>query len=208
MRSVKGQVLIAVVFLFSIAIFMSVVMFMLLVGGDGGKTVFTKDVDAEINRKLAEVKKRSVVTVTMDDYLWRATSVSRGKYDDKVARKVLSYYASDGGNNIYIDGNSIPKSEVREDLASYFKYKMDNHFVVGANPVSYQFQVDGGASQDIMVKTSGYTPSSAGSQHVYTVAVTNRASDPADSITASLWTSGSGNIYGVTPGGTTGPGSP
>jgi len=193
----KGQSIIAVVVIFSMIIFFSLIFFMLFIaGGDQGKSMFLQEAEPEINYKIGEVKKRSVVTVTMDDVLYRVDDVERGKYDEKVARKILSYYASTPGDEIHVEDNDVAIPEVKSDLESYFRYKMEKHWRFGSEPVDYRLLVQGGQNENIVVQTQGYQPSASDSGQGYTVATVDDMA-PDNSIRAFLWTSGSNSIWGV-----------
>lgn len=211
MKRNSGQVIIAVVILFALTIFMSLIYFMLFVaGGDRGNSQFLQDAEPQVQYKIGEVKKRSVITTTMDDFLFRVDDnqeydgIPKGKYDDKTARKILSYYVSTPppsedqftDDKIYINGEDYPTSEVKSDLQSYFRYKMEKHWAWGAEPVSYRLEIQGGKQENIVVQTDGYEPQASHSGHGYTVATVNTMA-PSDSVRLFLWTSGSNSVWGV-----------
>jgi len=134
----KGQGSVATIFLFFLAIMFT--FFMVILTSQMG--VFSQEVDVEVDRKMADVFRQALISTSMNDHLWRADSIDRGKYDNKLAKEVVSYYYSTPGDTLYFDQNSVPKSEVYQDLQDYFTYKMQSNLVHSASASSYLFRIE------------------------------------------------------------------
>jgi hypothetical protein len=191
MKSRKGANEIAWIFLFSLIILVSIIHFVLMISM--GNTFDTR-VDRAINYEIAEVKKRSVVTVTMNDYVWRMGrryEIDPKKYGQLTALEVASMYFVEG-NTVYIGENSYSDEDVKEDLEQYFKYKMDKYWQRGGLDVKYRMTLvhDG---QRIEVASDSYNINEVEAVVTYPVALTD-----GDTAYVILRTKTSGSVYGVT----------
>lgn len=198
MKCRKAQGIVITIFLFMAAIMMSLLVFM--VTGVEGRNVVETNVDQEVSYGLAELRKRSVVTTTMNDYMWRADGVGE-TYGDYTAYEVISLYFSSEGDNIYIsdgDGSGtveLTDQRVREDIETYLKYKMDQYWRDGPNRIGYYLEIQGPPEKDIspiVVKApEDYQPGRF-SRVTYPLSITEGY---VAEIT--LWTQTSKNIYDV-----------
>lgn len=192
MKSRKGEEdLVFVSIVFSLAITLAFVMFLLTAGHENK---VEKKIDREISYQIGDIRKRSTITTTMDDHMWRAPGVEY-EYDQK-AYKMISYYFSTSEDHIYLDGEKIDREKVGKDLKIYLKYKMDKYWNSGANNVDYYLNISRENSGDyptnITVKRSGYYPEAKWSAVTYPIALAD-----GESATAVLWTKTSRGIYGV-----------
>jgi len=119
----KGQGMIAEVLIFSMAIFMAFAIFIFLSSDDAQ---FEQDVTLEIESSMESINDRSVLTTTLNDNVWRAPGVDED-YNDFTAIKLTSHYLSTD-ENLEIHGDSYDRSQVKEDLESYYDYKMEQSF--------------------------------------------------------------------------------
>lgn len=192
MKSRKGaEDLIYVVVLFALSVTLTFVMYSIT---SGHTDVVEQRVDQQITYQIGDIRKRSTITTTMNDYMWRAPDV-QNDYDERKAYKVISYYFSTPGDQVYVDGESIPRNQVKNDLKSYLRYKMDKYWNSGANNVDYYLNItrqdSGSKPQNITVQRSGYYPQAAWSGVSYPIALSN------GSATVVLWTKTSRGIYGL-----------
>jgi len=192
MKSRKGmEDLIFVTILFSLAITLTFVMYSIT---SGHNNIVEKQVDREISYQIGDIRKRSTITTTMDDYIWRAPGVEND-YDERKAYKIISYYFSTPGEEIYVDGESIPLDEVKQDLKKYLKYKMDKYWNSDSNNVDYYLNItrdnSGDKPRGITVQRDEYYPDAAWSGISYPIALSN------GSATVVLWTKTSRGIYGL-----------
>lgn len=118
-------------------------------------------------------------------------------YNQSLARKITSYYfgTPSDEDSIYMNGTAIPKSEVREDLKKYYRYKLEKHFNRSATIVKYYFEITGGSNPDIVVKTPGYQPKVTQAVQAYPIALPGGGA-----VQARLWTSKSESKYEIDPG--------
>ncbi len=211
MKYSEGQFIVGEIFMFSASIMLTVVVFLLLVAA--GNTV-DRTVGSQVDYSIGEINKRSVITVTMRDYMWRSErrqpfgstdggaappdyhDISRDEYGDMSASKVMSYYYSAQGNSVYINGERKSKSEVREDIENYIKYKMDLHWRRGIRPTEYYLNLSAtqvsGAPDPIVVRSGGYEPSGRWSRLSYPIALTG-----GQEATITLWTTTSQDVQTV-----------
>lgn len=192
MKFRKGaEDLIFVAVLFGLAITLTFVMYIIT---SGNNNVAEQRVDRQVSYQIGDVRKRSTITTTMNDYMWRSPTVEND-YDDRKAYKIISYYFSTPGDQIHVDGESIRREEVRTDLKSYLKYKMDKYWNSGANRVDYYLNItredSGTKPENITVQRQDYRPEAAWSGVSYPIALSN------GSATVVLWTKTSRGIYGL-----------
>lgn len=167
------------------------IMFIMIAGGG----TFTQKVDPEVNHELGNVKAESTVTVTTNDYLWRTGEVDPGKYNFKVANKLLSIYFSTSEDTVYLGEEEIPKSELGSDLETYMQYKMDKYWERGPKSVNYWFEIrygSGSSAQSLSVNSDGYEPGADSSRRSFPIALTN-----GETAHAFLWTKSGEGIYSV-----------
>lgn len=192
MRNRKGQGIIIEVLAFAMSIMLTIVVFMVLWGTG---SITEHRASTEIEYKLGELRKRSVVSVTMNDHLWRAEGIDKGKYSNWQAYEVISYYFSTPGDKIYVYDEEIPKEEVKKDLKNYTKYKMDKYWQDGPNNINYYLNISNGAEEgprNLTVKS--YTDVSAGNEGRVTYPI---SLDNGKTAEVTLWTTTSTNIYSV-----------
>lgn len=192
MKFRKGtEDLVVVVVLFSLAITLTFVMYLLT---SGHNNIVEKEVDTQVSYQIGDVRKRSTITTTMNDYMWRAPDVEND-YDERKAYKIISYYFSTSGDQVHVDGEAISRDEVESDLKSYLKYKMDKYWNSDSNQVDYYMNITqenhGQKPENITVQRSGYYPEAGWSGVSYPVALAD------GSATVILWTKTSRGIYGL-----------
>lgn len=129
-RSDKAQGIIGEIILFSVAIFLSFALFFILSGSGTGQQ--SQSVDVTVQSSMESIRQRSALTSMLNGRVWRAPSVNR-RYDDLTALKLTSYYFSSQGD-IHIDGQTFDRNSVRDDLESYYSFKMDQNFINVPSP--------------------------------------------------------------------------
>lgn len=198
MKSRKAQGLIISALLFMTAVMMS--MFVYLIMTVPGDNVVETNVDEEVGYELAELRKRSVVTTTMNDYMWRSEEVGE-TYGNYTAYEIISLYFSTEGDKIYIsDGEGsgtteLSSQEVKQDIESYLEYKMDQYWREGPNVIGYYLEIQAPPEKDIepvVVRAPEDYQPGAFSRVTYPLSVTEGY---VAEIT--LWTQTSQNIYDV-----------
>lgn len=198
MKSRKAQGLLVSTILFMSAVMISIFVYLIMtVPGDN---VVETQVDEDVGYQLAELRKRSVVTTTMNDYMWRSGEVGE-TYGNYTAYEVISLYFSSEEDEMYISDASgsgtveVSREEVREDIETYLEYKMDQYWRKGPNTIGYYLEIQGPADKDIeplVVRApEDYQPGSF-SRVTYPLSI---AEGEVAEIT--LWTQTSQNIYDV-----------
>lgn len=192
MRNRKGQGVIIEILAFAMSIMLTVVIFVVMIST--GNTM-EHNVNKDIGYELSELRKRSVISITMNDHLWRSNQINKGKYANWQAYQVLSYYFSTPGDKISVYDDEIDKEEVKKDLKHYIRYKMDKYWKEGPNDVDYYFNISNSMNKgprNITVKS--YTDVSGGNEGriTYPISLTN-----GKSAEVTLWTTGSAGIYSV-----------
>lgn len=190
-NSRKGQGIIIEILAFSMSVMLALVVFIVMISTGN---VQEHQVSQSIDYKLGELRKRSVISITMNDKMWRADSISKGEYGNLPAYKVMSYYFSTPGDTVYIYDSSKPKSEVKNDIDNYLKYQMDKYWQTGPNDVDYMLDVTnpGSSSRPSNITVKTYSPTGRASKIVYPLGLTNGT---AAEIT--LWTTTSQGIFSV-----------
>lgn len=120
----KGQGMIGEIIIFSMAIFMALVMFILLSSGDAE---FEQNVNLEIESGMESITDRSVLTVILNDHVWRAPTVDE-RYNDLTALELTSHYFSTD-EDVKLHGESFSRDAVETDLQEYYSYKMRRNFL-------------------------------------------------------------------------------
>lgn len=168
---------------------MNIVLMLLLIAGGG---TFTKEVDPAIQYELGTVRAESTVTSTTNDYLWRSEEVEPGKYEFKQANELLSIYFSTPGDTVYFGEREIPKSELKSDLETYMKYKMDKYWIEGPGITPYWFEIAHDSGDELSVNTNSYEPTSSDQRISVPLALTQ-----GENAVAALWFSyEEGSSYG------------
>lgn len=192
MQSKKGQGIIIEILAFAMSIMLALIVFVVLVS-TGSITEYS--VSESIDYKLGELRKRSTVSITMNDKMWRAEDISRGKYSGWPAYKVLSHYFSTPGDTVYIYDSEIPRSEVKEDLKSYLNYTMKEYWKEGPNDVDYRLNVTQTtvvSERPSEISVGSYQPSARFSKVNYPLSLTGGMEAE-----IALFTTSSQNIYSV-----------
>ncbi|MFB6207885.1 MAG: hypothetical protein ABEJ69_00900 [Candidatus Nanohaloarchaea archaeon] len=192
-RSSKGQGLIGQVLVFGVVIFFSIIVFVIMASTGN---ITEQSVQTSISHNLGEVRKRSVLTSTLADYMWRADTSWTSRYGNRSAYRIISYHYSTGSGAIYVgDDNKIPNSTVHSDIKKYLEYKMQQYWWNGPNKVPYAIVLEkknGASPGTIIVKSPNYKPSGEFSRITVPIAL-------ADGKKAlfTMWTKTSSNIYSV-----------
>lgn len=154
----KGMGTIGQVFLFSL-IMITFISGIVLASAASDQNVFDRQVNKQVNYQLVEVKQNSIMTVMMEDYLWRHPDISYDKYGNMKFKKLVSLYYSTDGSIVYIGrdeyqaDNAGPEDSVRQDIYDYVKFKMDKYWVETSSPTNYSvlFRSGGSARNDLRV---------------------------------------------------------
>lgn len=192
MQNRKGQGIIIEILAFAMSVMLALIVFVVLVS-TGNITDY--NASQSINYQLGEIRKRSTVSITMNDKMWRAEDVPRDKYSGWPAYKVLSYYFSTPGDTIYIYDEGIPRSEVKEDLKSYLNHTMKKYWKEGPSDVDYRLnvtQTSPVSDRPTEISVGTYRPSARFAKITYPLSLTGgREAEIA------LFTKTSQNIYSV-----------
>lgn len=188
----KGQGVIIEVLAFAMSIMLALIVFVVLVSTG---SITEHNASGEIQYELAELRKRSTISITMNDQLWRSEDVSKGKYSNWPAYKVMSHYFSTPGDYIYVYDKKIPRSEVRNDLESYLTHKMDKYWKVGPSDIDYRVnitQTSPVSKRPEVISVGTYRPSASFSKITYPLSLTG-----GNESEIALWTETSRNVYSV-----------
>jgi hypothetical protein len=174
------------------SIMLALIVFVVLVS-TGSITEY--NVSESIEYELGELRKRSTVSITMNDKMWRADDIPRDKYAGWPAYKVLSHYFSTPGDTVYIYDDPIPRSEVREDLKSYLNHSMKKYWKEGPSDIDYRLNVTQRtitSERPMEISVGTYSPSARFAKITYPLSLTGgREAEIA------LFTKTSQNIYSV-----------
>lgn len=124
-RSIKGQGLIGEIIIFGVVIFFSFAIFFLL--SSEGDTQYEESTDVKVEENMESIRQRSALTSMLNGYVWRAPDVDN-RYDDLKAIDLTSYYLSVDGD-IFLKGESYSRDQVKNDLESYYEYRMRQNFL-------------------------------------------------------------------------------
>lgn len=191
MKSSKGQGIIIEVLAFSMSVMLAMIVFIVLIYTGG---VQEHSVSESVEYELGEIRKRSTISLTMNDKIWRAPEVDKGKYEGWPAYKVMSYYLSTPGDQFYVKEDSIDTDTVEEDLEDYLEYKMEKYWTDGPSNVDYYLNVsyEEANQRPTNLTVSNYVPSGRYSRVSYPLSLYN-----GQSAEITLWTNTSQNIYAV-----------
>ncbi len=109
-----------------------------------------------VDIQLDQIRKRSVITSTMNDVMWRS-GIEREKYGDRRAYKIISYFFSNDGP-LYIGGNELSREEVRNDLKEYLRYKMNTYWKGAVVNLDYYLEISASGSGVEPVAVGTYEP--------------------------------------------------
>lgn len=194
MRDRKGQGIIIEILAFSMSIMLALIVFVVLVSTG---SITEQNVSQSVEYELGELRKRSTISITMNDKMWRSNDISRSneKYSDWPAYKVMSHYFSTPGDTVYIYDEELTRSEVKDDLESYLTHKMDKYWKDGPSDVNYRMNITQDSDvEDRPEKLSigTYSPSGEYSKVTYPLSLTG-----GQEAEITLWTETSQNIYSV-----------
>lgn len=147
-RKGQGSGTIGVIFLFMIGILM--VVFIVVMLSESGR--FSTEINIEAEQRTDDVRRTAAISSVLNDHLWRADGISQGKYDNKLAKEIISYYFSTPGDTIYIGEEAIPKSEVRDDLENYLEDRMEEYFRLTSEPYFYWLRITDMDRESIQVE--------------------------------------------------------
>jgi hypothetical protein len=195
MRSRKGQGVIIEILAFAMSLMLAMFVFIVLISTG---SVTEHRVSESINFELAELRKRSVISLTMNDKMWRAEGINRGKYSGWPAYKVISYYFSTKGDYVHIYENRIDRETVEDDIETYLNHKMEKYWQDGPNDVGYLMNVSNPESgqEPLNITVRSYSPDATGSRISYPI-----SKSEGETMEVALWTNKSGSIYSVSTGG-------
>lgn len=136
-RSDKGQGIIGEIILFAMVIFFAFALFFIL--GSSGTGQEQQSADARIESSMESIRQRSALTSILNGRVWRAQSVNE-RYSDLPALKLTSHFLSTDGD-LYIDGQTYDRDNVRSDLEDYYRFKMRQNFVNVPNPSDHALNI-------------------------------------------------------------------
>lgn len=170
----KGQGVIAEVFLVWAAIFLAMFIFIIVTEGGGG--VQEQEVSESIDLKVSDIRKRNVVSNTLNDKMWRQPSINQGEYENITAYKVITYYFSTPGNTMRIYENQKSMNTVKTDLEKYLTYKMEKYWKEGSLDTNYYLDLRNASTvsqrpENITVQS--YNPSGAQKKVQFRMSKTN-----------------------------------
>jgi len=191
MEDRKGQGIIIEVLAFAMSMMLAVIVFYVMISTGG---VTEQTAEESISYELGELKKRSAISITMNDHIWRIDSVDKGKYADWPAYKVISHYLSTPGDKMYIYDQEIDMDEAEEDLLNYIEHKMEMYWQEGPNDVDYYFNATYAAASERPKNLSvgNYEPSGIGGRISYPLSLTDGREAE-----IGLWTGNTQNIQTV-----------
>lgn len=102
---------------------------MLLMTSVGNQSAFERDIRADVNAQFASLKQNAVMTVFLEDRMWRHEEIPYDKYNNFRAKKVISLYFSSQDDEVWFGGKSYGSEEVREDIMKYTRFKMNRHWI-------------------------------------------------------------------------------
>lgn len=146
----KGQGMIAEIILFAMSIFMAFIIFILLSAGDAE---FEQNVKVQIESGMESVTDRSVLTVVLNDNVWRAPMVNE-RYNDLTALELTSYYFSTE-DNIHIHGEDHSRDQVESDLKDYYTYKLNQNFLGRPDQQDWELRLRGNEEEIIVGDVQG-----------------------------------------------------
>lgn len=155
--------------------------------------IITKNAQDTYRYQLGEQRKRSVMTVTLMDEVWRAPKTPRNIFENVTGYRLISYYFSTPpSEDLHIHGNTIKRENAKENLTHYLGYKMNQSWIDWqGEEVDYALQLKG-ESETLDVKVDSYYPSAKWSKFFMPIAING-----GDKINMTLWTQTSREIYGV-----------
>lgn len=194
MQDRKGQGIIIEVLAFAMSIMLALIVFVVMVSTG---SITEHNVSQSVEYELGELRKRSTISITMNDRMWRSEDVSRygDKYSDWPAYKVMSHYFSTPGDTVYIYEEEIPRSEVKDDLKSYLRHKMDKYWKDGPSDIDYRMNITQTSEVEDrprVISVGTYSPSGEYSKVTYPLSLTSGREAE-----ITLWTETSQNVYSV-----------
>lgn len=136
-RSDKAQGIIGEIILFAMVIFFSFALFFIL--GSSGTGQEQQSADVRIESSMESIRQRSALTSILNGHVWRAPSVNE-RYNDLHALKLTSHYLSTN-SDIYLDNTSYDRNSVKNDLESYYRFKMRQNFINVPNPSDHALNI-------------------------------------------------------------------
>ncbi|WEL23894.1 hypothetical protein [Candidatus Nanohalovita haloferacivicina] len=102
------------------------------------------NVDKNVNFNAEKIRIRTSATRIMVDKLWRADSVTYGKYQDQKAYTVISkFLSSSPGEDIWLNGTRVDYNDTETDISNYIGTVMNNSY--GNKPYMVQLYDQNGA---------------------------------------------------------------
>lgn len=132
----KGQGMIAEIILFAMSIAMALTLFIIFSSEDAE---FEQNVEIEIESGMESITDRSVLTVILNDHIWRAPEVDE-RYNDMTALELTSHYFSTN-EAVHIHGEDHSRDQVESDLKHYYEYKLDQNFLGRPNPQDWELRL-------------------------------------------------------------------
>ena len=191
MKDRKGQGIIIEVLAFAMSMMLAVIVFYVMISTGG---VTEQKAEESISYELGELKKRSAISATMNDHIWRIDSVDKGKYAEWPAYKVISHYLSTPGDTMHIYDEEIDMDEAEEDLLNYLEHKMNKYWQEGPNNVDYQLDAvyAEASSRPENLSVGTYEPTGEGGRISYPLSLTDGREAE-----IGLWTSNTQSIQTV-----------
>lgn len=119
MKSTKGQGMIGEVMIGVTAIVVAITIFLILEGTNRG--VQEEKISEEVDISIGEINKNTLVSRFLNGNISDPTLVNHD-YNMRASR-LITYYFSTPGDTVYINGKSIPRKEVKNDIERYLSHK-------------------------------------------------------------------------------------
>lgn len=191
----KGQESISNIFVFSLTIVLSIMLFILM---SSSENMFEGETDIQVKFEAEQVKTRSLMTSILEDKLWRvadhgSNSFEPGKYDNDKALKLISVYFSSQGDKIYFGTREVSRSDLKTTLEDYLVYKLDTYLVNNTgNPADYRFTLEQGG-EEISVQSLNGNKEGQWFRTTTDIALTG-----GENVEAVLWIRSDTSIYDLT----------
>ena len=182
----KGQGMIAEIIIFSMAIFMGFVIFIFL---SSSQAEFENNVNKDIESSIESINDRSTLTVILNDNVWRAPGVDQ-RYNDMTAIELTSHYFSTD-EPVHIHGTEHSRSKVKNDLETYYSYKMAQTFSQKPKKQDYMINITDGKGNYLgAVENNGRE----GFGNTVSVPLQLSSGKPGE---VTMWVRGTGGVFSV-----------
>jgi hypothetical protein len=196
--------------MFGMIVVTAIAMFIMTVSSG---SIFNRTVEPQIEYSVSEVKKRSALTVTLNDYMWRVDgsgsvdNIEAGEYGNRSMKKVVSLFFTGVDSSTDITSGEVrfgrstkPRSEVKADLEAYMQKQMDQFW--RSEAVTTLSEDDGaGYSMELIHAGKRVRASSGDLEDLSTTTAYPIALPGGEQVSVVLRTSGAVQATGVNPSG-------